>query len=374
MGYDRLEQKGYRFVAKGHKPLCVTGRGLLTWHKHGLYLYQDSTFSLIYRYQCSAKARLMESIRLFERLTRSEPQSAVSVGDTVFIARRNGIYTLDLRTGDMSQADVYRKNYIHTNLLNIIKGVSGFADSVVYGEYLSNPKREEVCVYQKKLGDSTGFREVYRFAAGRIRHIHNLVPDSRNSCVYILTGDEDGESGIWRATENFRKVEPVLVGDQQYRSCLAFVNGDKITYATDIPSRENMIATYDMASGDYRKVITLPGTCTRGCQAGECFVFATSVEAVEPSSRSKGNMLRYWFSRKRAVGILDDYPRLFVQAGGSKPREVLKLKKDMLPPGAFRFGRILPIYDDNSNVLYIYPIAVKKYDGKLFCINRTGIR
>ena len=367
--------KGYCFVGKGYKPLCVTKQGLLTWRRHRLYLFDgNDRFAPLCEFACSMKEKVMESIRLLERLARSEPQSAVSVDDEVYIARRHDVCKLDLTTGNVPENYPYRKPYIHTNRLDIIHGVHGFQNSVVYGEYLSNPKREEVCVYQKRIDSTGGFEEVYRFHAGSIRHIHGLVADAAHECVYILTGDEDGESGIWRATENFAKVEPMLVGDQQYRACIAFVRGTSIIYATDIPSRMNSIGGYDLQEKKYTHLMQLPGTCTRGCSMGEKHIFSTSVETVEPKSRGKRDMLAYWLSRKRAAGIVDDYPRMYMEDENGGFQEILKLKKDLWPSGAFRFGHVLPVYDAQKERLYIYPTAVKRYDGKLYAISAKKLR
>ncbi len=361
-----MEDNDLKFIGKRHKPLCVTEKGLLTYYKNAMYLFKNGEFSLLCKFRAGTKQRVLSSVRLAERFGRTEPQSAIACSDTVYIARHKEILCISLKTGEITERYTFRKPYIHTSRLTRIQSVPSFTDVIAFGEYFANEKREEVCLWTKNADNTCEWRVAYTFPAGKVRHIHNLVPDPTNNCVYILTGDEDGESGIWKATDDFRSVEPLLVGDQAYRACIAFADGKGITFATDIPSRQNYINYYDIKSGTLTPLSKIPGSCTSGCMINGKKIFCTTVESVEPKSRSKIDMIRYMLSRKRAAGIADDYSHIFVETEEGKYTDQMQFKKDVFPGGAFRFGSIGVVASEDDELLYLYPCAVKKYDGKLF--------
>lgn len=370
---DYLVDNGFTFEGKRYKPLCVTPKGLLVYKKHKLYFLCNGKFTLFVEFPRSIKARIKEINRVIERITRSEPQCAICFDGCIVVARRHALETYSLDNGELIQREQYRKGYIHTDRIMPIVGVEGFADCIAYGEYFSNPKREEVCVYSKqKIGDA--WQKAYEFPAGAVRHIHSIIADRENGCAYILTGDEDGESGIWRATDNFKCVEPLAVGNQDYRCCIAFPSGESLVYTTDIPSRQNYITRLNLVDQTVQKIAELPGSCTVGCSADGLNIFCTSVESIEPASRSRIDMIKYLLSRKLGQGIKDKYPRMFVGLADGSYKEYLKCEKDNWPGGLCRFGRIYPIYDSIGKKLYVFPIAVKKYDGKLYSINIDEFR
>lgn len=373
MKEDMLTKKGFRFIAKGYKPLCATKSGLLAYHRHALYLYDGNEFANLLAFPVNLKKRAMSCHRILERMTRSEPQSAVFYGEDIFVARRHEILQISIDTGNIVDKHDYRKSYIHTNKLSVIENVSGFSDCIVYGEYQPNAKRESVCIWRKKTTNDSKWENVYSFADGQIRHIHAIVPDSRHGCVYILTGDEDKESGIWRATEDFNKVEPFLVGDQAYRSCIAYVEGNTLYYSTDIPSRQNTITQVDLDTSEVKKLFDLPGSCTVGCRVGDRMIFCTSVETEEPKNRGKVSMLKYMLGNKLPAGIKDRFPRVYVFSPDQSVKNWLKFEKDIWPAGLFRFGRAIPLYDEFTDTVYLYPGSVKKYDGRLYSISAGGV-
>ena len=370
---DYLLEKGFTYHGKRFKPMCMTPIGFLTYKKHKLYILSEGKFRLFTAFPCGIKGKIKEISRVVERITRCEPQYAICFDGAVIVARRHTIDTFGLQDGSLIKSEEYRKSYIHTDRLAVISGVKGFESCVAYGEYFGNSKREEVCVFAKS-SINEDWKKVFEFPAGAVRHIHSIVPDAANECVYILTGDEDGESGIWRATNNFSTVEPVAVGNQDYRCCIAFPSGKTLTYTTDIPSRQNYITRLNLTDCEIEKLVELPGSCTVGCDADGTKIFCTSVESIEPSSRGKLDMIKYLLNRKLGQGIKDKFPRMYVENADGSFKEFLKCEKDNWPGGLCRFGRIYPVYDAINKRLYVFPIAVKKYDGRLYSIDLEKVR
>ena len=246
----------FEYIGKRQKPLCVCEDGLITYKKSKLYLYDGNKFNKLYSFSSDLIFRIKESTRLTERIFRCEPQCALCHSNSLFVARRNSIDEINLQTKTLLNTFHYREDYIHTNRITKLEGVNGFFDSIVYGEYFANTKKESVRIYQKKY-DENEFTAVFEFAPGRVRHIHSIIPNPKDECVYILTGDSDSESGIWVAKNNFGSVEPLLVGDQKYRSCICFLTDNGFVYATDTPERENMIFGYDAEEKSFSKIFDI---------------------------------------------------------------------------------------------------------------------
>lgn len=61
----------------------------------------------------------------------------------------------------------------------------------------------EVRIYKRINAKYWG--PIYTFEKEAINHIHNIIPDEKNKCVWILTGDFDNAAAIWRATDNLKR-------------------------------------------------------------------------------------------------------------------------------------------------------------------------
>ena len=350
-----------QLIKKGYKPLCVARSGLITYHNGILYLYKNGVFDEILQIDNTLYSKTRN--RLLERIFRIEPKSAVWFEDALFIALNDSILTIDIEGKCVTKKGTFRKKYIHTSRLSVIYGLKSFNDSVVYGEYFDNPSREEVCIFQS-CGNE--WKKVFSFAPGTVRHIHNMVPDAMHDCVYILTGDSDSESGIWKATKNFSVVEPLLVGSQKYRACIGFLFDNELCFATDIPSKDNYINSINLENMEIRSIQNIPGTCTTGCIVGDQMIFGTTVECEEPSGNRRIDRIKYLLSRKKAKGIQSDEVYLYLGTPTKGFAEIEHMKKDIFPGGLCQFGRIYVVTDEDSSGIYYYPIATKKYDGKMY--------
>ncbi len=345
---------------RGQRPLCFTSDGLLVYYKNKIYLRTVNETILIGAIRTNLKSKFVSSFRLFERIVRNEPKCAICIEGKAFIATDIGIIEYDISDKKRISITPYRKKYIHTSKIIEIKSVPGFSDTLVYGEYFGNSRSEEVCIFAYDKGE---WKVKYTFEPGRVRHIHTLIPDPFRSCVYILTGDKDSESGIWVAKNDFNTVEPLLVGTQEYRTYVAFVTEKELLFATDTPSLKNHLYAYNFEKKKVTKIADLPGTCLTGCATKSGFVFGTVVEAEEIIPTSKIAKVRYLLSRKKAAGITDDYAHCFYYESPDKIQDILKLEKDIIPPALGQFGRINVLYNQADDNLLCYPIAVKKFDG-----------
>ena len=352
------------FIRNRHKPLCTSPYGLVTYHSNSIYLYSENEFHRIVKIQRGLKYKIASLFRITERILRKEPKYALFADNVLFVAMSNAILEINIETKTIIKTHKYREDGIHTSRLSYISHIEGFQDCVAYGEYFDNPRREEVCIYTRELG-SKEFSRKFQFPPHKIRHIHTLIPDKINNCVYIFTGDSDSESGIWKATNDFKNIEPILVGNQDYRACIGFSEKDYIVFATDIPSRKNGIYSLNLKTKEVTLIKIISGSCTTGCNIGDKIFFGSTVESKEPSGTGFFNRLRYLFRRKRAAGIIDDFARLYCGSVKDGFEEILRYRKDFYPAGLCQFGRINVVPYAEQGKIYVFPQALKKVDAKL---------
>jgi len=355
----------FEIIAKRCKPLFVfNDNEILVYSKGSLFLLDSSNGTK--KKICALPMSFIKSIlckfRIFERMLRVEPRTAVRLNKkNILISYQGGMYRVDLK--EKKSVFEHRFRIGVNNPLNMccIENIKGFSNCFAYGEYSENPNKNEVRIYTRGMNIEDKWKKAYEFSKNTITHIHSIVPDPYRNGVLILTGDEDRECGIWMAQNNFQKVSPLLVGDQQYRSCCAYPIKDGILYATDTPLADNYIYLMKNIGNVWvrKKIKELNGSCVYSTRWKNKFVFSTT---VEPDSTIKGK--RYWFTYKLGKGIKNNQVEIVVGDLINGFKCIKKYKKDILPMTLFQFGTVQFCKGNENDTLYLYPVAVKKYDSK----------
>jgi hypothetical protein len=210
-----------------------------------------------------------------------------------------------------------------------------------WGEYFDNPDRDEVHIYASTDRGDT-WKVAYTFPIGAIRHVHNIVHDSWQHCLWILTGDNGTECRILRASLDLRTVEPVLSGGQQVRAVAAVPAKDGVYFSSDTPLERNFVYRLDRA-GILRKLAELSSSSIYGCRAGNGLFFSTMVEPsqvnLDQSASVYGSLDQIHWQRK------------------------LEWKKDRWPMLFFQYGNaILPDGHNTTEFLAVTTIAVRPGD------------
>lgn len=343
------------------KILAATKTMALCYRKGELYTLDYVNWKMLplCRLPMSSKNRMLSKCRLTERLLRLEPRTACVLDDENIIFSFQGcVYRINLRNGRLVKEMEFRPRMNNPLSFVAIKGFNGFEDSVLFGEYFSNNSYEEVKVWQRINGD---WKAVMALPAGSLYHIHAIVPDYKNECLYILTGDSDNESAILKVTDNFKTVTPILKGSQQFRSCVAFPYNDGLVYATDTPREINHVYyTHPNKSGwSVDSICELPGPSIYGICQNKAYYFATSVEADDTLPA-----YRYRFSYKLGAGVKERVSHVVKIDQKLSSTNVLGLKKDIWPMLVFQFGNCWFPVCERKDLLMICPTAVKRYDGK----------
>ena len=337
-------------------PLCFMPDGKLVCYQHGdiVILLEGIVVQRLKLFH-SVKEQLLGRCKIINRFLRLGVRAAMAIdNDNLVLSIGNKLYNLNLETNELS-AGYSCGNGIRPLIFTFVSEIAGFDDGIYFGGYLRNFEKEPVSIYHCSGVDS--WQEVYTFKQGEINHIHNIIPDPYRNCLWILTGDFDYSAAIWKASDNFKKIERVVGGDQMYRGCVAFATPEGLLYASDAPFADNHIY---LLSGDGTVSIEgdLPGSCIYGCQWEDKYVFSTAVEA----DGRKENHIRLLFGWKRGAGIKDNYVHLFIGNLKEGFSEILKKRKDLWP-FIFQFGAIkFPSGVNNNNTLYFQSTATKAND------------
>jgi hypothetical protein len=212
---------------------------------------------------------------------------------------------------------------------------------VLWGEYFDNPQREEVHIYGSTDHGQT-WTVAYTFPRNSIRHVHNIVFDEWQNCLWILTGDNGDECRILRASLDFRSVEAVLSGKQQARAVAAVPSPEGLYFSSDTPLEANHAYRLDR-SAKLEELAVLNASSIYGCRVGNAIFFSTMVEPSEVNS--------------------DRNVRVYQGRNGIPFQPVLAWTKDRWPMRFFQYGNVfLPDGENSSGMLAVSTIAVKDGD------------
>lgn len=237
-------------------------------------------------------------------------------------------------------------------------------EGIYYGDYYGNSEKREINIY--RIDKKNKIKEiVYTFAKGEINHVHAIKFDDYNKTLWIFTGDFGDAAAIWKVSESFKRVELVLSGNQNYRSCVVTCNNGELIYATDTPFKQNTLRRLFFEnecwqSGEIEKI---NGSVIYGIRVTDKFVFSST---VEPNGYYT-NRLNALLTRKRGDGIYDNYIYLYVYDYSNKSLKIMyKQEKDSWPYTSFQFGAFMFPYSINqdSSQLPVFHVATKKNDLK----------
>ncbi len=224
-----------------------------------------------------------------------------------------------------------------------------------WGEYFDNAARDEVHIYASSDRGMT-WDVAYTFSKGAIRHVHNIVYDRWEDCLWILTGDNGPECRILKASCDLRSVEVVLSGTQQARAVALVPAKEGVYFSSDTPFESNHIYFLDR-SGKVVEVADVNGSSIYGCRVGDAVFFSTM---VEPSSVN-----------------VDRTAAVFGSADGRSWQRTLSWRKDSWPMGLFQYGNaFLPDGQNTGDLLAVSTVAVQGADLQmgLWRVNATSLR
>ena len=285
--------------------------------------------------------------RLTERLLHMDVRWAVETdADHFLLLFEDGVFRASITDGKLQRETcVFRGKPF---------SVCSYKDKLLFGDYGLNPDHLPVNIYCRESDGQ--WKILYTFPAGTVRHIHNIIPSGDR--VYILTGDEDSESGIWYTDDGFVTVKPFLRGNQQYRCCQMLPTPDGLYYVTDAPSEPNRV--YRTAGNTVIPLNDIDGTCIYGTRSEDYLVFSTT---VEPDAHARNSFER-WLTRKPGKGIRSTNCCVYVLRDGLLTK-IAEFSHDRLPLTLFQYA-VCHFSNIMNGIVYISPVSVKKKDMRIF--------
>ena len=225
-----------------------------------------------------------------------------------------------------------------TRPLHITATPSG---AIFWGEYFDNPKRDEVHIYAS-IDKGETWNIAYTFPRGALRHVHNIVFDEWENCLWVLTGDTGAECQILRASTDFKDVHVIASGAQQARAVALIPTREALFFSSDTPFETNHIYSYSRR-GILSQAAEINSSSICGCSVGDALFFSTM---VEPSDTNR-----------------DRHVRMYGSADQLHWEHLLQWKKDTWPMGLFQYANaFLPDGHNTTNLLAVTTIAVTEGD------------
>lgn len=314
----------------------VDGNFILASTSNDVYCSDDggSKWTLLLRFPLKLYDMLKCSLRLPRRLFRSGIHHAIKIDKSTVVFWAFGtIYRYDIASRTLQASSLVYSGSRPLSLCFAGK------DTLFFGEYRNNSERSPVHIYGSNDGGMT-WHTVWVFSS--IRHVHGVYHDPYTDHIWITTGDEDHESGIWVTKDYFNTVERVVTGTQQTRAIQLLFNEDFVYFGSDTPKERNWIYRLNRLTRVVDQIQEVDGSIFYGCSVGSNMFFST---VCEPSIVNKSRTATVWTSRD-----------------GIAWRPFLEFRKDIYPMKLFQYGQVIfPFSSRVNNAIWLTPFATE-YD------------
>jgi len=359
----KIDKNIYKFY-----PILVFGdSSLVGFHKGTFYKYhiEHQLIEKICQLKLSLKETLIHNNRLLSRLFRRVNFTSVKWGDDILLAYNKTLFRLDLNKGTIHSIGTLNRGKRPLNMIHVEN--QNFSKGIYFGEYFNNKNKTPVHIYHlNEIGD---IKIVFTFSKGLINHVHSLIEDKKNNCIWILTGDFGNAAAIWRAEDNFSIVTPIASGSQDYRACIISPVVQGMLYATDSPLVNNSVRLLTNKNDKWisEKLFDVNGSVIYGFESDDYLFISTTVE----SNGIYKSKLDSYISRKKGNGIKDYYSYVYkINKITFEYQIIYKQKKDIFPFVFFQFGALIfPNGYWTSRTIPVFHVATVKNDLRTVLLN-----
>lgn len=159
----------------------------------------------------------------------------------------DGIYRCGANDREAVLVFNFRKNGVIGPLKNglITDDLTGLA---YFGEYrITRPSAVRIF---RGSDDGRKWEECYRFSLSQIRHVHSIIPDPYRHLLWICTGDNNSENGLFFTADDFKSVYRLGGGNQSWRMVSLIPTEDALYWGSDAgkdapPDQGNYIYKWD---------------------------------------------------------------------------------------------------------------------------------
>lgn len=224
--------------------------------------------------------------RIIERALRLGIKSYIAMNSQLFCFTKREVFSLHLELDRVSSYSLPQ------SMKPPLLGATDASGRLLLGEYSRNKHRNPIRLLRLSATDLSV--EVNQILSG-IRHVHGVFFDHNTATIFVTTGDEDSECGIWRWFPDDKLLEPMLTGSQEFRAVQLLFTEKGIVFGTDAPDRINHIAFWN------RKQSSMPvnlaqvgGPVFYGATVGKCCFLTT---ACEPSTVNRTDACELWAAK-----------------------------------------------------------------------------
>jgi hypothetical protein len=126
-------------------------------------------------------------------------------------------------------------------------------DTVYFGEYLTTPRPHQVRVFRGSH-DGTEWDVVHTFFSGEIFHVHSIQYDPYRSRYWITTGDSDVESKVLYTDDNFKSIQLLGGGSQDWRVVSLMITNDNLYWGSDNDHEPAGIFRWNFGNATFSKM------------------------------------------------------------------------------------------------------------------------
>ena len=188
---------------------------------------------------------------------------------------------------------------------------------IFFGEY-GNPDPNGKHIYRSQDGGQR-WECVYSIKADKIRHIHACQWDPFDKCIWVCTGDFDGQCHLLRADPDFHTVDWIGDGGQAFRTCQLFFERDHIHWIMDSPIVPSRHIRMDRKSGHIEFGMRFAGPVEHSRKLVDGLFIASTLQEPGPA-------------------VTDNRVHVYVSHDADTWHDVYMFKHDGLPKRLFRFG------------------------------------
>jgi hypothetical protein len=230
--------------------------------------------------------------------------------------------------------------------------VDDITGRVYFGEY-NNDRPYSVRIIRGR-DDGRVWDVCYRFDEGAVKHIHSIVPDYYRKRLWICTGDDDNEVGLFYTDDGFATVHRFSGGDQSWRIIGLLPTPNGLIWGSDAgrdapADTMNYIYSFDFSTSKRERVMCIdkPAYYSMVLADGSMAIATTFEQGMK---RNVSHAADVWFS---VDGINWECIARFPFSPSGRTNRT-------------KYGTLnFPLGDGTSNDLLITPENIMHYD---FCL------
>ena len=306
----------------------------------------------------------LPSFKLLTRLLRSNPGPAIVLpnNNELLLVTHDGILLCNLKNKSVNLDN----NIVLGRPFNITScslNPNSKDISALVGDYSSNINKGPCSIHKRDLYGKWNIQ--YKFPQGYVNHIHSIVPNKFSDGYYILTGDCDSSSCIWKSDKSMRNMSRLISLGQTSRACWLIQKNNYLYYVSDRQDNPNYLYRIDLNSSspinpEPLMKVNGPSIHMKELSSNQ-YLFSTSVEPL-PVKDDEKNIFSL-FDSKLPKGVLTRDICVYMGNPENGFIEIFRVKKDFWPPRLFQFGDIsFPsgISSDND-IIHFYEQSADPY-------------